>query len=301
MKAKPLLRNLKNSLKRVVSPAGSVWTGYPAASEVDRERFERDMQLPLPDTEYIMYFTPRSGSTWVCDIATRTRRLGILDESFNPNFMPDMTRALNATDLSEYCAVSRRRRARGGVFGLQITHHQLRAVFGSEDAFVKQFSTPHCFWLVRRDIVLQAVSLYKMQVTKLAHAPHASHEKIQFREARFVYDGAEIRRWLEHILLAEQSTEALFAKFGLTPLRMSYEHNTTLKPNHLLNVMGRHMGLPTMRMKPIRSDHHKIATDRNAEFADRFRRENQTFLSEVEELRAPMLEKIGYYGPRLKT
>lgn len=116
-----------------------------------------------------------------------------------------------------------------------------------------------------------------------------------------MYDGAEIRRWLEHILLAEQSTEALFAKFGLTPLRMSYEHNTTLKPNHLLNVMGRHMGLPTMRMKPIRSDHHKIATDRNAEFADRFRRENQTFLSEVEELRAPMLEKIGYYGPRLKT
>jgi LPS sulfotransferase NodH len=278
----------------------TVWNGYPDIGEVDRDRFARDMAMAPAKTRYVMYFTARSGSSWVCDLATRTRRLGVLGESFNPNFLPAMTRAMNATDLDEYCDIAMRRRARGDVFGFQITHHQLMAVFGSEDAFLDRFRTLHCFWLIRRDIVLQAISLHKMQVTRLSHAPNASPEEIEARDRGFTYDRAEIKRWLSHILAAEQATEAMIERAGLEPLRMSYERNTELKPNHLLNVMGRHMGLPTMRMKPVGSVHSKIATTANDDFAARFREDEQAFMAEVDALRAPMLEKLVYYGPRRK-
>ena len=297
MKDTPLLRKLLGRLPGAASP---VWSDFPAAHEVDRERFSQDLARPMPKVQYVMFFTPRSGSTWVCDLATRTKRLGVLGERFNPNFLPAMTRAMNVTNLDEYCDIAPRRRASNGVFGFQITHHQLKAVFGSEEAFLARFPTPHCFWLIRQDIVLQAISLYKMQVTKVAHSPQANSTKIESREDQFVYDAREIRRWLEHILTAEMATEEMIATAGLTPLRMSYEHNVTLKPNHLLNVMGRHMGLPTMRMKPIASLHNKIATTKNATFAERFREEEAAFLRHVDVQRAPMLEKLAYYGPRRK-
>ena len=272
--------------------------GFPRADEIDRARLARDMELQLPKLEFVMFFTPRSGSSWVSDVLSRTRRMGSIGESFNPTFLPRMTRAMNATTLADYCAVLGRRRQGNGVFGFQITHHQLRAVFGSDAAFLAHYPARHSVWLVRRDIVLQAVSLHKMQVTQLGHAPRAHPDEISAREAGFAYDADAIRYWIRHIHAAERGTEALIAAAGLTPLRMSYEQNVALKANHVANVIGRHIGLPTMRMKPLNSPHQRIATPRNTDFAERFRREHPEFLAEIEAERAPMLERIQPYGPK---
>lgn len=296
--SEPILRRLLGGVLRNIPIPRPQWSGFPTAQEVDRDRFAADMALPLAAKQYVMFFTPRSGSSWISDIATRTRRLGILGESFNPNFLPAMTRAMNATSLNEYCNIAMRRRVRGDVFCFQITHHQLTAVFASEDDFLARFPSSDSFWLIREDIVLQAISLYRMAVTDLAHSPNATPRQIRDSEARFSYDGPRIRHWLNHILAAEQATETMINRAGLKPLRMSYERNTALKPSHLLNVMGRHIGLPTMRLKPVRSPHTKIATPSNTEFADRFRHEQRDFLKRVEAARAPMLEQLSYYGPR---
>ncbi|HHL20346.1 MAG TPA: hypothetical protein ENJ52_02330 [Aliiroseovarius sp.] len=271
---------------------------WPEARELDRARFDRDMARPMPETRFVMFFTPRSGSSWLCDLVNRSRRLGVLGEAFNPKFMPRMSRAMNAANLDEYCQVLPRRQARGGVFGFQITYHQLNAVFADEQDFLRRFASWHSFWLIRRDIVLQAVSLYKMQQTGLAHAPQATPERIGRRERDLAYDGDGIRHWLLHILAAERATEALIARAGFAPLRMSYERNTALKPNHLLNVMGRHMGLATMRMKPLRSPHGKIGTDLNTQFAERFRRDQSDLVARIEEERGPLLARIPRYGPK---
>jgi len=294
----PILRRLIGQLRRNSPIPRSQWGDFPTKQSVDRARFASDMALAPATTQYVMFFTPRSGSSWICDIATRTGRLGVLGESFNPNFLTNMTRAMNATSLDEYCDIAVRRRARNDVFGFQITQHQLNAVFASEDAFLKRFPSKNSFWLIREDIVLQAISLYRMKVTNLAHSPNATPDKIRETEDLFTYNGPEIRSWLEHILAAEQATEAMITRAGLKPLRMSYERNTNLKPSHLLNVMGRHLGLPTMRLKSVHSAHTKIATGRNAEFGDRFRNEQRDFLKRVDEMRAPTLEKLVYYGPK---
>ncbi len=285
-------------LRRGARRAAAPWDGWPDPAGLNREKLAADMARPPAETRFVMFFTPRSGSSWVADLVTRSRRMGVLGEAFNPNFLPDMARAMNAPDLDTYCQVQMRRRARDGVFGFQITHHQLIRVFGTEADFIARFGDWQGFWLVRRDIVAQAVSLWKMQTAHIAHAPQIRPDQIRAREAGLAYDGPQIRRWLEHVLVAEEATEALIARMGMTPLRMSYEHNITLKPSHLVNVMRRHLGLPTQRMKNLSSPHAKVGTRLNSDFAARFREDYADWLEEVAARRAPILEQITYYGPR---
>lgn len=282
--------------RRFRRPGGAAL--FPPAGDLDRGAFERAMAGPAPHLQYVTFFTPRSGSSWVADVTNRTRRLGRVGESFNPNFLPAMARGMNAATLDDYCAVLGRSRQTDGIFGFQITDHQMRAVFGTADRFLEYYDATPCFWLIRRDIVLQGISLYKMQVTRLAHSPRASEAAIAAREADFVYDADRIRRWIEHIAAAERGTEALIAGAGLSPLRMSYERNAELAPNHIAIVMMRHLGLTAPRMKPLVSPHRKIGTDRNAAFARRFRDEHPDFIARLETERAPMLEKCVHYGPK---
>lgn len=275
-----------------------MWKKFPRLGALDRDRFASDMALPLPGKQYVMYFTPRSGSSWITDIAGKTRKLSLPGEVFNPNFLPKITQSYNATTMDEYCEILKRRRNTQDVFGFQITYHQLAAVFRNEADFLKRFPSPTCFWLIRRDIVAQAVSLYKMVQTQVAHAPQMDVDEIHAREQSFTYDGPAIRHWLQHILSAEMKTEAMFARFGLTPLRMSYERNIALHPNHLVNVIGKHVGIAHMRMKPLQSEHGKIGTARNDAFATEFRSDHAGFVQEVAEQRQEMLSLLGEYGPR---
>lgn len=275
-----------------------MWKKFPRLGDLDRDRFAIDMAQPLPGKQYVMYFTPRSGSSWITDIAGKTRRLSLPGEVFNPNFLPKITQSYNAATMDEYCAILKRRRNTQDVFGFQITYHQLAAVFRNEADFLKRFPSPTCFWLIRRDIVAQAVSLYKMVKTQTSHAPQISPDEILRREQAFTYDDAAIRHWVQHILSAEIKTETMFVRHGLSPLRMSYERNIEMKPNHIVNVMGRHIGIPSMKMKPLQSAHHKIATTTNDSFAERFRRQNASFVQEVDAQRSQMLSLLHYYGPR---
>ncbi|WP_226783023.1 Stf0 family sulfotransferase [Oceaniglobus trochenteri] len=274
------------------------WSDFGRADTLDRARFAQDMALPLPDLQYVMFFTPRSGSSWVADILTRTRRMGRVSECFNPRFMGSMTRSLNATSLGEYCAVLPRRLQTDGTFGFQITQSQKRAVFGRDRAFLNRFAGQPWVWLIRSDIVLQAVSLYKMEVGRMSHAPQMKGRDIKSEERALPYDAGRIGYWLEHILQMERKTEALIAKAGITPLRLNYERNALLKPNHIANVIGRHIGRPTMRMTPIASPHSKIGTDQNAAFAERFRDSHRDRMKRIEDERADMVENSVCYGPK---
>lgn len=276
-----------------------MWKAFPRPQDVDRERFERDMTRPFPDKQYVMYFTPRSGSSWVTDIAQKTQRLSVPGEVFNPNFLPQMTQVCNATNMDEYCESLKRRRNTDGVFGFQITYHQLAAVFRNEKDFLSRFPGPLCFWLIRKDIVLQAVSLWKMQETQIAHAPQTTPEEIAEREVLLRYEGPAIRHWLMHIHNAELATEKMFARAGLRPLRMSYERNAEMTPNDIVNVMGRHIGIDHIDLPPLQSGHAKIATASNDLFALRFREENAAFLRKIDDQRGRMLWQLDDYGPSL--
>lgn len=275
-----------------------VWSGYARVSDLDRDQFETEMQLPLPTNRYVMFFTPRSGSSWVADLLSRTKRLGRVIECFNPNFMPNMTRSVNAATLQEYCALLPRRLQSGDSFGFQVTLFQMRAVFSRDKDFLNLYADQPWIWLIRSDIVLQAVSLYKMEMRQITHAPQMKGRSVVQAEQTLAYDGKRIRYWLDHILSMEQETEALFKQAGQQPLRLNYERNAAMKPNHIVNVIARHSGRGTLRMRPLHSPHGKVGTDQNTAFADRFRSENPEFLARITEDRAERVENSLGYGPK---
>jgi len=273
-----------------------MWNDFPRVGDLNRTRFDREMQNDPASLQYTMFFTPRSGSSWVTDVVTRAERIGMPGEFFNPHLMNRIATALNATSLEEYRDILVRRRMTKGIFGHQITDHQLRAVFGNAERFVELFPQDKCFWLIREDIVLQGISLFKMQHTKISHAPQASDEELQKSEELFVYNAREIKQWIKHIRVAETGTEQLFETYGLNPFRMSYERNTSLTPRKLVNVMARFLDAPKDPNPKIESTHKKIGTDANLAFAERFREENRDFVAELEEERRPMIEKVRPIG-----
>lgn len=295
-----LKRALPEAVIRRIRTARPARPAFPVPAAPDRARFARDMAMALPQLGYVLHFTPRSGSSWLGDVLTRSRRLGIPAEAFNPNLMPKMVQAMNAVTLDEYCEVLPRRRSRGDVWGFEITAHQIAAVFGDEKAFLARFGHLPAIWLVRRDIVAQGVSLAKMSATRLGHAPQADAGSIAAADKQLRYDAAAIRYGIEHVRNAEIQTEAMFARQGIVPLRMSYEENVSHPPVHLTKVVGHHVGLGRMRVRAeaLASPHTPISTSLNIEFADRFRAENPGFVAELEAARAPMLERIRPYAPR---
>ena len=275
--------------------------GFPTVTDTDPVAFARDMQLPKAQTQYVVFFTPRSGSTWLTDLAIQTGRLGYPVESFDPFTLEEMALDLNAGSLRDYCEVLPRKRVTNGVAGFEITHHQLRVVFRSDDQFRAFFPDPRVFWLIRKDILAQAVSLHKMTSVKVAHATLLTPQEIAAREAKFSYDADRIAHWINHIHVAEQRTEALFAAAGWHPMRLSYEQNVDMGANAVLNSMARFLSLGDVQTgdAPV-TGHQKLANGKNAEFAARFAAERPDYVEEVAAQRATSLEKLAPYDQQLR-
>lgn len=261
-------------------------------SEFDHYLYKRVLTRPEAHTKYVIYFTPRSGSSWLTDILAQTKRLSRAMEAFNPNFIPNISKAINASNLNQYCNVMTRRFNTQGVFGFEVTMHQMNAVFTKPNGFIKRFGDGPCFWLIREDIVAQAVSLAKMVTTQVGHTANATAEERKASDTSFGYDRAMIKQWLNHILIAERLNEKLFADFNLSPLRLSYEQITSLGAARVVDIFARHVGVTDLPHTEMESSHSKIGTSLNEQFAARFREEEADFMREVDDERAPWLDQL---------
>ena len=72
----------------------------------DSALYQRKLaKRPAARTRFVMHFTPRSGSSWLTDLAEQTGRLGKPGECFNPNFLPRMAARLDAANMDEFVEV----------------------------------------------------------------------------------------------------------------------------------------------------------------------------------------------------
>ncbi len=259
--------------------------------ESEQRRIQGKAKKPA-DTTLVIHFTPRSGSSWLSSILESTNRLGIGLELFNPNFVPNIARHYGARSLAEYVDMARHFSARGGVLSFEITSHQLAAVFEHPTDFFDTYAGCPSYWLIREDIVSQAVSLSKMVQTKISHAPQAQTPARQAADAAFAYDGQDILKWLKHILAAERRSEQYFKDYGIAPFRMSYEGMIQNGAHGVLSRIAKAAGLPALPDGlEIKSAHEKIATPKNDEFSERFRQQHRRFLSDVGAERAQWIDK----------
>ncbi|MEL6172654.1 MAG: Stf0 family sulfotransferase [Pseudomonadota bacterium] len=255
---------------------------YFSGIAIDAAQRDRIRALPEAEKTLVVFFTPRSGSSWLADILAQSQGFGRASELFNPNFIPKAASALQSDTLDDYIYAARRRLAVGGVFSFEITMHQLNVVFEGPEDFHQRFGNSHMVWLVRRDIVAQAVSLAKMVNVKIDHSPRFSDADVWAADREFSYSNKAIANWIRHIRRAEIKTEEYFFRHGIRPLRLVYESMTNDGPLHTLRTIASHTGVYLPEDITIIEQHRKIGTRQNEEFAAIFRRRNWIFVKALE-------------------
>ncbi|SLN69107.1 Stf0 sulfotransferase [Roseisalinus antarcticus] len=266
--------------------------------DFDPDRFAADMEKRAAARTLGILFTPRSGSSWLTDVLTQTRLFGKPQEWFNPNFMGNTLKRVNANSPQGYIDMLRRKHSLGNFFSFEVTIYQMHRVFGKDPGLMAYL--PEKFPLIylrRQDMVLQAVSLAKAVQTDVFHTVNTTPEEIASAEARFEYDGDQIRQWLEHIFDQERKCEAFLADREGPLLRITYEQMMRAGAEQTVRRFLR-------RWRPLKADdpltfeprHAKIGSARNKTFAQRFRDENPGVMAEIAAFREDVRASIAGAG-----
>ncbi len=195
-----------------------------ARANRDPAEFTKIMQsTEAAKNRYAIFFTPRSGSSWLTDELSKTKVLGRPEEYLNPNFVPNIAEKMHGRTCDDYLkALLRKRKTSNGVFGLELTffHYQLfdKAVFAKWFPFDKP-----TFFLFREDIVLQAISLYKAVSTQVFHNRGQGDASIGQSSDFAEYDGQAIMEWLSHIRRQEVGCVQLLERENANVTYLSYE------------------------------------------------------------------------------
>jgi len=259
---------------------------YTAQND-DRYRANRD--LPTAQKTYCIFFTPRSGSSNLTDLLSSTRRLGRPKEFFNPRFAAGQAKDLGARSVSEYLDVLPRARQIGGLFGFEITYRQLVGMFPNERVFFDWYGGADYFWLIREDIVAQAVSASRKRQTRVSSTVLSPRAAVEEADEHFVYRPREIKDMINRLRWMERQTERYFRRFGIAPLRLSYERLIELGPLGTATVFADELGVEMVGGRAPVSRYKKLLTRKGPEFAARFRARHAGWLDRIDAQRAEML------------
>ncbi len=246
----------------------------------DNPAYRRQIELhDEPSVRYVIYFTPRSGSTWLTALIESAGGCGSPGEFFNPRLMRQTASLVGAQNLQDYIHLVTRRSGIDGVFGCEVTSGHLHAVFRDDREFLDLLRPTASLFLIREDIVAQAVSASRLEQTGVAH-------KIgDFTEGRvepnFRYSHRQIHNYLGRLLFMEKQLEGFFQRQNTKPLRMSYERLTSQSPQDIILRVASHIGVSPKNLNNLESQHKKIGDALSEEYIARFRSENKRLLDRV--------------------
>jgi LPS sulfotransferase NodH len=250
--------------------------------EVDGDIFLRDMErLTAAERTYVVFFTARSGSTWLTSVLSATGRLGYPEEYINPEFVRDVAKAQNSRDPEGVLQMlKRRRRTSNGVFGIEVRAVDVQLL--DQRSFFRVFDDKTTFFNLWRDnIVAQGISLYKAVMTQHFH----SSDGRVGPPPRYDADG--IRHWLQHVADTENANQCMLHCEGRKATSLRYEDivrdraSTIEAFAHTLGVIV-HMG---EFAGPMEAEMRRIGDEWNAEAERRFRREQADYVTAIEAVR----------------
>jgi LPS sulfotransferase NodH len=255
-------------------------------------KFRDVMEWPVAKTTFVILFTPRSGSSHLHALMRETGRMGNPGEVFNPPLARGIATAIGARRAVDYVDRLRRARNVGGFFGAEVTQPHIMAIFGTPRKFLDVVKPNRVIWLVREDIIAQAVSISAMRQTGISHSVLANSDEIEAAKKKFQYQPNEIRRALQMMLWSERKSEAMFAKFGLSPLRLSYEQVVGQPQRVVLEKLAGFLGVEKFEPEDGVAGHTKIGGASNQEFIERFKSENSKWVARIEKQRQSMLDRL---------
>lgn len=230
---------------------------------------------PEPVHEYIIWFTARSGSSWLTDVMEQGG-LGVPREWLNPrNFEPHV-KAFGSRSWDHFFTMMRRRWSRNGIFGQEITAGFYK-VFSDYVDLSQYFNLrAPSMMLFREDIVLQAISLFFATESGTFHSVSEDGKK-QLPD----YDSGKIEHWIRHLHGQENVLRALFDELGNGPKYASYETLLPQGPSVAIKAVADMIGIAPPVSVEAQPRHSKIGRKLNDEYRDRFIAENTDFMNRV--------------------
>jgi LPS sulfotransferase NodH len=228
----------------------------------------------------LVFFTPRSGSSWLTKIVSATRQLGFLEEYINPAFVRDVATQMHATDQATLLAMLLRcARTDNLMFSMELRAVDV-ALFGEVEFFAAFDGEPVVFVLWRDNIVAQGISLYRAVATRRYHSTEAPTPPP-------AYDAAQIARWMRHVVGIENANLTLLRKRGIPARYLCYEemvqdHTATLTT--IASAMRVTLAADRLASRPERAL-EKIADAWNQDTEDRFRTAGADFIRALEATR----------------
>jgi LPS sulfotransferase NodH len=178
---------------------------------------------------------PRSGTGLLAGLLASTKLIGYPREYFHPGKQPPGAR----DDYGAFVARTIARHSRRGVFGAKFIDDQLdqfvsalrslpgNGILDDRELLERTLPSPKYVWLRRRDVVAEAVSLWKAHETGV----WAVSRRSPWKATRIApdFDLEQIEKCHLEIVRGNDAREAWFAENGIEPLRVVYEE---LDENH---------------------------------------------------------------------
>jgi LPS sulfotransferase NodH len=188
------------------------------------------------DRGYLVCSTPRSGSTYLCQLLASTGVLGVPREYLNlvgPWGKLDPSRPTDLRHLFERAL--KLGATPNGIYGLKCHADHFSAIAAVVDPF-SVLPNPRFIRIRRKDLVAQAISWLRAAQTGQFHATSR-------RKRAPVYDAAEIRGFVTLIAGQRAAWDRFHAAIGCTPLLVEYE-SLVRNPQREIDRIAEFMGVP---------------------------------------------------------
>ncbi len=238
---------------------------------VDHDRLKQIAALPEPRSRFLLAITPRSGSSYLCDVMAKIKLFGVPGEILNQEFIPKIIQRIPGNTPEEYLRnVMRFRRTKNGISGLKASWFQFRNFIEamSDHSYLEGFKY---IYLTRRDLAAQAVSLYKATETSVFHTNIQHSEEAVTKLLSLEYDYEKIKGWYTHIDKQEKGWQAYFDENHISSLCLTYEE-IDKDIFAVLKRIAAFIGVDpnNVKMPEESSVFEKIRDHRNIEWAHRF-------------------------------
>lgn len=245
-----------------------------AALSPDPEKLRKLEGMPDPQTRYVIAITPRSGSSYLCDLIRQCRSMGGPGEMISPNHIQKVAGNIPGTTPDEFLRnVFRARRSPQSISGIKASWFQFR-LFTAAMAAPEVLHDMKYIYLYRRNIEEQAVSLYRATATSVFHT-NIQHAEDRWKAlAELPYDHGQIQFWLRHIQAQEVGWEHYFLRHQIIPLTLAYEdieRNVALVLRRIAAYLG--APAPSLDVAPETSVFKKLGDRQSVEWACRYRLE----------------------------
>lgn len=201
---------------------------FPDGDVLHRAVLDR---LAAKNQLYVIFFTPRSGSSWLTELAMSSGALGAPNEWFNYAWLETIepilgclnARATGKTNLDDYVTDTiERYRSTDRVMGIELDIYQAKMLCELMEDSRSGLQELTFFYLRRENLVAQGISLYRSVASGFWHSINQDEEaRTRFQDLAF--EANAIEESVRYVRHCEDEFEQLFQSCPISPRRFFYE------------------------------------------------------------------------------